>query len=71
MGELGTTNVKNDRISDLVDKSTKKTQPRHLFSSPFTFTDLVFQVSIIPTAPLVASTPSQNDQKIDNLTDMM
>ena len=32
---------------------------------------MVFQVFLIPTAPLVALTPSQNDKKIDNLTDMI
>ena len=71
MAELGTTDVKNDRMSDLVDRSAKKTQLGHPFSGPSTFLDLIFQISIIPTARLVASTPSQNNKKIDNFTDMM
>lgn len=71
MAELGTTDVKNDGMSDLVDRSAKKTQLGHPFSGPSTLSDSVFQVPIISTAPLVASIPSQNDKKIDNLTDMM
>ena len=58
-------------MSDLVERSAKKTQLGHPFSGPPTLLDSVFQVPIIPTAPLVASTPSQNDKKINNLTDMI
>ena len=60
---LGTTEVKNDRISDLVDRSAKKTQLEHPFSGLSTLSDSVFQVSIIPTAPLIAATLSQNDKR--------
>lgn len=51
MVELGTTNIKNDRMSDLVDRSAKKTHLEHPFSGPSTLSDSVFQVAIIPTAP--------------------
>ncbi|MCJ1347605.1 hypothetical protein MMC31_005833, partial [Peltigera leucophlebia] len=71
MVELGTTDIKNDRMSDLVDRSAKKTQLAHPFSGPSTLSDFVFQVPVVPTAPLISASPSQNDKKIDNLTDMM
>ena len=50
MVELGTTDIKNDRMSDLVDRSAKKTHLERPFSGPSTLSDSVFQVSIIPTA---------------------
>lgn len=71
MVELGINNVKNDRMSDLVDRSAKKSQLEYPFSGPSTLSDSVFQVPIVPTAPIISATPSQNDKKIDHLTDMM
>ena len=71
MVELVTTDIRNDRMSDLVDRSAKKDQLQHPFSDPSTLSDSVFQVPIVPTAPIISATPSQNDKKIDHLTDMM
>ncbi|MCJ1342946.1 hypothetical protein MMC31_001135, partial [Peltigera leucophlebia] len=71
MVELGTTDIKNDSMSDLVDRSAKKTQLDHPFSGPSTLSNYVLQVPIVPTAPLITAPPSQNDKKIDILTDMM
>ena len=71
MAELGNTNIKNDKMSDLIDRFAKKTQLGHLFSGLSILSVLIFQISIIPTAPLVILTPSQNDKKIHNLTDLM
>lgn len=68
---MGTIDIKNNRMNDLVNKSTKKTQLRYLFSSFFILSDLVFQVFIILRASLVALTLSQNNKKINNFTDMM
>ncbi len=61
MAALGTTDIKNDRMSDLVDQSAKKTQLDHLFSGPSTLLDSVFQVPIVPTA--VSSTSIETRQR--------
>lgn len=58
-------------MSNLVDRSTKKTQLKYPFSSFSILSNSVFQVSIISTAPVVALTPFQNDKKIDNLIDII
>lgn len=71
MAELGTTDTKNDRISDLVDRHAKNDQLDNPFSGPSKLSDSVFQVPIVSTAPLISATNSQNDKKIDHLTDMM
>lgn len=42
MAKLSTTDVKNNKMSDLVYRSAKKTQLGYLFSSPFVLLDLVF-----------------------------
>lgn len=42
MVELGTTNIKNDRMSDLIDRSAKKTQLDHPYSGLSTLLDSVF-----------------------------
>lgn len=69
MVELDTTDIKNDRMSDLVNRSAKKTQLDHPFFGPSTLSDSVFQVPIVLAAPLITTPPFQNDKKIDNLTD--
>ncbi len=58
-------------MSDLVDRSAKKNQLQYPFSGFFTLSNSVFQVPIVPTAPIISATPSQNNKKIDHLTDMM
>ena len=71
MVELATTDIKNDKMSNLVDKFAKKSYLKQLFSSLFALSDLVFQVPVIPSAPVVTTSPSQNDKKIEDLIDMM
>lgn len=71
IAELGITNVKNNKMSNLVDKSIKKILLKHPFFDSFTFLDLVFYVFILLTAPLVTSTSSKKDKKIDNFIDIM
>ena len=71
IAELGTTDTWNNRISDLVDRHSKNDQLDNPFSGPSKLSDSVFQVLIVSTAPLISGTPSQNDEKIDHLTDMM
>ena len=71
MAELGNTDTRNDRISDLVDRHAKNDQLDNPFSGPSKLSDFVFQVPIVSTAPLISATPSQNDKKIDHLIDMM
>ena len=71
MAELGNTDTRNDRISDLVDRHAKNDQLDNPFSGPSKLSDFVFQVPIVSTAPLISATPSQNDKKIDHLTDML
>lgn len=71
MADLGATNVKNDRMSHLIDMSTKKTQLEHPFSGLSILSHSVFPFSIILTAFVNTLIPSQNNEKINNLTDMM
>ena len=71
MAKLGTTDNKNDRISDLVDWNAKNDQLEHLFSGPSKLPDSVFQVLIVSTAPPISASLSQSEKKIDHLTDMM
>ena len=71
MAELGTTDTRNDQISDLVDRHAKNDQLDNLFSGPCKLLDSVFQVPIVSTTPLISATSSQNDKKINHLTDMM
>ena len=71
MAELGTTDNKNDCISDLVDWHAKNDQLEHPFSGPSKLLDSIFQVPIVPTAPLISASLSQSEKKIDHLTDMM
>ncbi len=71
MAELGITDIRNHRISDLVNRSAKNDQLEHSFSGSSKLSDSVFQVPIVFTAPTISATPSQNDKKIDHLTDMM
>ncbi len=71
MAELGTTDNKNDHISDLVDRQAKNDQLEHPFSGPFKLSDSVFQVPIVSAPPLIPAFLSQNEKKIDHLTDVM
>ena len=71
MVELGTTDTKNGRISDLVDRYSKNDELDNPLSGPSKLSDFLFQASIVSTAPFILATPSQNDQKIDHFTDMM
>ena len=71
MAELGNTDTRNDRISDLVDRHAKNDQLDNPFSGPSKLSDSVFQVPIVSMAPLVSATPTPNYKKIDRLTDMM
>ena len=65
MAELGTTDTRNDQISDLVDQYAKNDQLDNPFSGPSKLSDSVFQVPIVYTAPLISATLSQNDKMID------
>lgn len=71
MVELAPTDIKNDRMSDLVDKSAKRAGLEQPFSGPSTLSDSVFQAPVIPPVPLISAAPSQTDKRIDDLTDMM
>ena len=71
MAELGTTDNKNDRISNLVDRQAKNNQLEHPFSGPSKLSDSVFQVPVVSAPPLISASLSQNEKKIDHLTDMM
>ena len=53
MVELGTTDIKNDHISDLVNWHAKIDQVEHLFSGISKFSDFPFQVSVVSTLPLI------------------
>ncbi len=71
MAKPGTTDTRNDRISDLVDRNAKNDQLDNPFSGLLKLSDSVFKVPIESTALLISATPSQNDKNIDHLTDMM
>ncbi len=71
MAERGTTDTRHDLISDLVNCHAKNDQLDKPFSGLFKLSNSVFQVQIVSTAPFISATPSQNDKKIDHLTDMM
>ncbi len=71
MAELGTTNIKIDRISDLVDRSAKNHQLKCLFFYSSKLSDSVFQVPIVSMALTISATLFQNDKKIDYLTDII
>ena len=71
MAELGTIDNKNDHISDLVDWHAKNNQLKHPFSGLSKLSNLVFQVPIVSTAPLISAFLSQSEKKIDYLTDIM
>ena len=68
MVELGITNIKNDRMSDLINCFAKKAQLNHPFSGPFILLDSVFQAPVVPFMPLITTHPTLNDKKIDSLT---
>ena len=70
MAELGTTDIKNDRISDLVDWHAKNDQLEHPFSGPSKLSNSAFQVPVVSAPPLISTSFSQNEKKIDHLTDM-
>ena len=69
--ELATTNIKNDKISNLVHKFAKKSYLKQLFSGLFALSVLVFQVPVIPFTSVITITLFQNDKKIENLINMM
>lgn len=46
MAELGTTDTRNDQISDLVDRHAKNDQLGNPFSGPSKLSDSVFQVPL-------------------------
>ena len=71
MAKPSTTDVKNDQISDFVDRSAKNDQLEQIFSHFSKLSDSVFQVLIVSTAPTISATPSQNNEKINHLTDIM
>ena len=71
MAELGTTNNKNDCISDLLDWYAKNDQLKYPFSGPSKLSDLIFQVPIVSTAHLISASSPQSEKKIDHLTDIM
>ena len=71
MAKLGTIDNKNDRISDLVDQQAKNDQLEHTFSGPSKFSDSVFQILVISALPLIPISLSQNEKKINHLTDIM
>ena len=68
---LGTTDIKNDKRSDLADNSAKKTHLEHPPTSPSTFSDSVFQAPVIPFVVLVPTTLSRSEKKIGDLMDVM
>ena len=71
MAELDTTNNKNDYISNLVNRQAKNDHFEHPFSGPSRLSDFVFQVPVVSAPPLVLTSLSQNEKKIDHLTNMM
>lgn len=58
-------------MSNFINRLTKETQLKYLFSSFYTLLDFVFQAFIIFTAPLIILTISPNNKKIDNFIDIM
>ena len=70
MAKLGTTDIKNDCISDLIDRYAKNDQLEHLFFSLSKFSNFVFQVPVVSVPPLISTSSSQNEKMIDHLTDM-
>ncbi len=58
MAELGITNVKNDRISDLVDQSSKNDQLEYPLFGSSKLSDFVFEVPIVFMAPVIFANPS-------------
>ena len=71
MAKPGTTDTRNDGISDLVDRNAKNDQLDNPFSGLLKLSDSVLQVPIESMALLISATLSQSDKKIDHLTDMM
>lgn len=71
MAELGTTDIKNDRISDLVDWHAKNDQLEHPFSGSSKLSNSTFQVPVVTAPPLISTSSSQNEKKIEHLKDMM
>lgn len=71
MVELATTNTKNNRMSDLVNKLVKKAGLEQPFSGFFTFSDSVFQAPVVFSVFLISVAYLQTNKKIDDLTDMM
>lgn len=69
--ELGTTNIKNDIMRELIDHSIKKAHSDSLFSGLFIHLDCVLQTPLISSMCLVTIHPDSSDKKIDSLTDMM
>lgn len=71
MVELRNTNIKNDKMSDLIDYFARKTQLDHLFSDPSTLLNSVFQTPVLLFMLLVTIYLTSSDKKIDSLIDMI
>ena len=70
IAKLGITDIKNDRISNLADWHAKKDQLEYLFSSPSKLPSTTFQVPVVFALPFISLSSSQNEKKIDHLTDI-
>ena len=62
MAKLGTTNNKNDCISDLVDRYTKNDQLKYPFSGLSKLANSIFQVPIVSTTSLISTFLSQSEK---------
>lgn len=71
MAEPGTTNNKNNHISDLVDQHAKIDKLKQPFFGHSKLSESVFQISIIPRTLLISAFSTQNMKKIDYLIDIM
>ncbi len=71
MADLRTTDTKNDQITDSVDWHAKNDQLDNPSSGLCKLSESVFQAPVVSTALFISATPSQNDKKIDHLTDVM
>lgn len=68
--KLGTTNMKNNEMSDLIDCSANKPSLTFHFWALLPF-ELCFPGPVVPSMPLVTISLNLSNKKIDCLTDMM
>lgn len=71
MVELVTIDNKNDCISDLVNWQAKNDQLEYPVSNPSKLLDSIFQVPVVSATSLISAFLSQNEKKIDHLTEII